>query len=583
MWHEVLANGDPDVVDVLLAVSVVDRVNMTLAAAITGRPDAGELLARGEAQGLFVFRLGTEGWFRIHPLVRERVRSELVRSGRASSAPRTGGALVRGRRRDRRRARSVDRWPDGTVRRFGSLAARSTELYDQGREASSPARSRRSPGRSRRPTFPRLIDFAVSHILGPRDRFVETVRDVIWHADRDEQRPLGARRCVAGDLPDDVGRLDGRPRRSRAERSPRWATPGGSDPAGRFAWNTAARGIALVGALGRRRPFVRDATIAMSRDPRARHLAGGHPGARACARRDDRSTPCVSLLASVQPRRRCRSCASSWRWPRRSRSSSSPSASERGPRCTRSPTAGRTPAVRAGRRDAGPRRRGDRRGRCDGCGTRARPGRRARHGRRRRSGPAGLGQRRATTVAILRGDVGEARRRASAVTDPFWGPVSQAQGRARGGRSDGCGRRADGAPCRGAHATTWSARSSTARAATAPDEVAEHAARAAELASEHGMLRTVVADGRELVHGVRAGRVAGAGRMAAPPPPGDGPAAAGRPAPDPRPAGTPHRSRARRAAAAAEPADDRRDRQGAVRVGEHGEVPPARRSIASSG
>ncbi len=38
-----------------------------------------------------------------------------------------------------------------------------------------------------------------------------------------------------------------------------------------------------------------------------------------------------------------------------------------------------------------------------------------------------------------------------------------------------------------------------ARAAVVPGEVDEHAARAAELASEHGLLRTLVADGRDLL------------------------------------------------------------------------------------
>ncbi len=48
VWHEVLAAGDPDVVDTLLQISVVDRVNAGLAGAITGNPDAGSLLLRGE-------------------------------------------------------------------------------------------------------------------------------------------------------------------------------------------------------------------------------------------------------------------------------------------------------------------------------------------------------------------------------------------------------------------------------------------------------------------------------------------------------------------------------------------------------
>ena len=82
VWHEVLASGDADVVEVLLQISVVDRVNTSLATAITGRCDVRDLLLRGEAHGLFVHRLGIGGWFRIHPLVREVLRNKLGRQSR---------------------------------------------------------------------------------------------------------------------------------------------------------------------------------------------------------------------------------------------------------------------------------------------------------------------------------------------------------------------------------------------------------------------------------------------------------------------------------------------------------------------
>ena len=46
VWHEVLATADPDIVDALMQVAVVDRVNPALAAAITGDADVRELLLR---------------------------------------------------------------------------------------------------------------------------------------------------------------------------------------------------------------------------------------------------------------------------------------------------------------------------------------------------------------------------------------------------------------------------------------------------------------------------------------------------------------------------------------------------------
>ncbi len=69
--QEVLAGEDPDLVGALMEVSVVDRVSPSQAQALTGRADAADLLLRAEARGLFVHRVGPEGWFELHSLVRD--------------------------------------------------------------------------------------------------------------------------------------------------------------------------------------------------------------------------------------------------------------------------------------------------------------------------------------------------------------------------------------------------------------------------------------------------------------------------------------------------------------------------------
>ena len=79
VWHEVLAVEDANVVDVLVETSVVDRINPSLAEALTGRTDTRELLERAEARGLFVNRIGVEGWFAVHALVRAGLLAELAR------------------------------------------------------------------------------------------------------------------------------------------------------------------------------------------------------------------------------------------------------------------------------------------------------------------------------------------------------------------------------------------------------------------------------------------------------------------------------------------------------------------------
>lgn len=76
VWHEVLRAEPPDLIDLLLAVSVVDRVNYGLAEALTGRADAGDLLEEAEARGLFVTRLDSSGWFEVHGLVRDLLSAE---------------------------------------------------------------------------------------------------------------------------------------------------------------------------------------------------------------------------------------------------------------------------------------------------------------------------------------------------------------------------------------------------------------------------------------------------------------------------------------------------------------------------
>ena len=79
VWHEVLEGERREMIDLLLATSVVDRVNFGLGEELTGRPDAGDLLMEAESRGLFVTSLDAGGWFEVHGLVREMLASELER------------------------------------------------------------------------------------------------------------------------------------------------------------------------------------------------------------------------------------------------------------------------------------------------------------------------------------------------------------------------------------------------------------------------------------------------------------------------------------------------------------------------
>ena len=68
-----------ELIEMLLATAVVDRVNYGLAEALTGRQDAGDLLEEARARGLFVTSLDAGGWFEVHGLVRDMLVAELHR------------------------------------------------------------------------------------------------------------------------------------------------------------------------------------------------------------------------------------------------------------------------------------------------------------------------------------------------------------------------------------------------------------------------------------------------------------------------------------------------------------------------
>lgn len=86
VWHEVLRGEASDVVAVLTATAVVDRVDPRLAQALAGREDAPDLLTRAEERGLFVARIEPAGSYELHGLVREALLARLLRQDPARVA-----------------------------------------------------------------------------------------------------------------------------------------------------------------------------------------------------------------------------------------------------------------------------------------------------------------------------------------------------------------------------------------------------------------------------------------------------------------------------------------------------------------
>ena len=272
VWREVLAAEDAELIDALLDVSVADLIDPSLARALTGREDADGLLARAEARGLFVARLGTEGWFAVHALVRSALLADLGRRAptrlteqhaRAARWFEDAGEvpaalehwLLAGRHREALRL----------------LAIKHAELYDSGRSATIQRTIAALPRELATADGESILEFAWCHMLVDRRRFLELVDQATWWADRS---PLdgtsGARLTMLRSIAATAGGdwLEGQALAERAmgDLGDRWWR----DPLGRFGWNMVARAWALSECWNDTGDDVREADLALSRDPERR-------------------------------------------------------------------------------------------------------------------------------------------------------------------------------------------------------------------------------------------------------------------------------------------------------------------------
>jgi LuxR family maltose regulon positive regulatory protein len=272
VWREVLAAEDVELVEALLDVSVADPIDPGLARALTGREDADRLLARAEARGLFVARLGPEGSFAVHSLVRSALLAELRRRSptrlveqhaRAAQWFEDAGEipaalehwLLAGRRRDALRL----------------LAIKHTELYDSGRETTIQRTIAALPRELATADVASMLEFAWCHLLVDRRGFLELVDQATWWADRSPpDETLRARltmlRSIAATVSGDW--LEGKALAERAMGS--LGDTWWRDPLGRFGWNMVARTWALSECWNDTGDDVREADLALSRDPERR-------------------------------------------------------------------------------------------------------------------------------------------------------------------------------------------------------------------------------------------------------------------------------------------------------------------------
>ncbi|MFC7494132.1 MULTISPECIES: LuxR C-terminal-related transcriptional regulator [unclassified Nocardioides] len=248
VWREVLANEPGELVQALLATSIVRRIDPGLAQVLTGRSDAPELLAQAEERGLFLTRIEPSGTFEIHTLVREVLQSMLARQSPerrdqlhswAAGWHEAHGQVVSG----------LEHWmrANRPQRALRLLAAQAQALYDGGHENTILRVVRSLPEVGPADGFDAMLDYAWCHLLVDRRRFTGLVdrlaRMVRGDVDLDPIR--GARLEVLESI---AATLRGHWQDGASLARSALETFGDSwwlDPLGQFAWNMIGRDVAL--------------------------------------------------------------------------------------------------------------------------------------------------------------------------------------------------------------------------------------------------------------------------------------------------------------------------------------------------
>jgi LuxR family maltose regulon positive regulatory protein len=269
MWREVLASEDADLVEAMLDMCVVGRVSGSLARALTGRADAHELLLRAEARGLFLTRLGVDGWFGVHSLIRAALLAELTRRSPERLAEQHARA-ARWLEDEGEVTAALEHWlcADRPRDALHLLAAKHPALYDSGRESITLRTIAAIPSAVAASDVESMIEFAWCHVLVSRRRFAEAVEKATWlAASSPADEVLGNRLTVLRSMSAAMtgNWVEGGALAREAMRA--FGESWWRDPLGRFVWNMVGREIALSERWDDQSDDVRGARLALSRDP----------------------------------------------------------------------------------------------------------------------------------------------------------------------------------------------------------------------------------------------------------------------------------------------------------------------------
>ncbi|MEP9361340.1 LuxR C-terminal-related transcriptional regulator [Nocardioides sp. CN2-186] len=248
VWNEILASESEELVDVLLATSVVERIDPGLALILASRPDAVDLLTLAQARGLFVNQVEPSGHFEVHRLVREVLLSILSRRS-PDRLPQLHAWAAGWHEAHGEVVSALEHWlragrPHDAIR---LVAAEGASLYDGGHESTIRRTIEAIPDSVASSDVQTMIEFTISNLLVDRRRFVSLVESLGRRVrdDLDLDAVQGARIEVLQSM---ATTLCGNWADGGALARSALQTFGETwwlDPVGQFSWNMVARDIAL--------------------------------------------------------------------------------------------------------------------------------------------------------------------------------------------------------------------------------------------------------------------------------------------------------------------------------------------------
>ncbi len=270
--HEVLGSEDDAPVQFVRDLAVADRFTVEMAAAVTGRADAAELINQAEARGLLVSRIGVYGWYEIHSVMRSVLLRECeLRDPQGTTAARRRAAKwLEGAGET---VAALDQWLRAAEHRqvLRLLARHHVELYDTGQEATIREILAQLAPETTEADLATLLDLGWCQLLINRAAFLDCVDQAAWWAANREVADdallskLDTLTSISCLIRGDWTTAAERARRGLSRLDAWW-----EDPVGRTGWNNVGRAVALSERWHDSNDEVRELSVILRREPNRR-------------------------------------------------------------------------------------------------------------------------------------------------------------------------------------------------------------------------------------------------------------------------------------------------------------------------